>query len=64
MPWTPAPFRVDFNGFLSCADGFTFELCHYMGDKPPIREAFVISNVDKWQSRIKQEPRMDTRLEL
>lgn len=37
-------------------DGFTFELCHGRGDKPPRREAFVVSNMDKWQQRIKQEP--------
>lgn len=49
MLWPPAPFREDFDGSLSCADGFTFELSHYIGDKPPIREAFVISNMDKWQ---------------
>lgn len=37
-----------------CVVGFTFELCHGRGDKPPRREAFVVSNMDKWQQRIKQ----------
>lgn len=33
----------------ACTDAFTFELSHVTGDKPPRREVFVISNVDKWQ---------------
>lgn len=35
--------REDFSGNRSSMDGFTFALCHGMGDKPPRREAFVIS---------------------
>lgn len=35
--------REDFSGDRSSMDGFTFALCHGMGDKPPRREAFVIS---------------------
>jgi len=52
---------MDFNGVLSSADGFAFELRHHMGDKLPAREAFVLSNMDEWQSRLKQERWMDTR---
>lgn len=35
--------REDFRGDRSSMDGFTFALCHGTGDKPPRREAFVIS---------------------
>lgn len=35
--------REDFSGNGSNMDGFTFALCHGMGDKPARREAFVIS---------------------
>lgn len=34
---------ADFSGDGSSMDGFTFALCHGMGDKPARGEAFVIS---------------------
>lgn len=38
----------------ACTDAFTFELSRGMGDKPPRRGVFVISNVDKWQQKTLQ----------